>query len=419
QEILEDACATPTKHVRIQTFPTQSMSCESHTSVFPEEQPHTQIPTTPALPPPHERAPPTDATADDEPLLCPTPTKHVRVRTFPVRRRVPRTKSDERQTGDPNSTVDDGAASASSSSSSHIRRLRPASERRKVVLIDDSVALPSTSATSLLPPSPARTPTSFFTRACEQPPRSAITLIDEARIPFLKAGDGQNESLLEFLGRDSGAGAGRVSNRHLTWQKLLEAALSLRQLHEQEIVHGRLQCRNILITADEQARVRNFGAHFRANNNPSGKGAAVCVESSPASTVSSCWDEEELESVRWRAPECLADGWDCSERGESKEADVFSLGMCILEAVTGAEPWGAVSDDVVPVLLLAGRLPSRPAGHFRDDQWELIERMCAKDPARRLGLSLVIKKLRAFAALEQDARVALQREAPRVLYATS
>lgn len=380
------------------------MSCEGDAATSPQAQPRTQSPTQSALQ--HEL--PTHAVADDKPLLCPTPTKHVHVRTFPARRRVSRTKSDKRQAGDPNSTDDDDAASTSSSSSRH----RSATERQKVVLFDDSVVLPS--AGSLPPPSPARTPTSFFTRACQQPPRSAITLIDETRIPFLKAGDGQNESLLEFLSRDAG-----VSNRHLTWQKLLEAALSLRQLHDQGIVHGRLQCRNILITADEQARVRNFGAHFRANY-LQGK-ASLCVESSPASTVSSLWDEEELETVRWRAPECLVDGWeDCSERsGVSKEADVFSFGMCIVEAVTGAEPWGAVSDDVVPVLLQAGRLPSRPAGHFRDDQWELVERMCAKDPVRRLGLSLVIKKLRVFAALEQDARVALQREAPRVLYAAS
>lgn len=396
-----------TKRVSRRTFPTrrrgpQPQSTEHQTAPFPQTQPRTQ---------PTASEPEPASTNDEEPLERPTPTKRVHVRTFPVRRRVPRTKSDERQaaSADPNSTGDDDAASVSSTTSTRGGSHRPARRKQNVVLYDDSAAYASASPAP--PPSPARTPTSLFSRACEQPQRSAITLIDETRMPFLKAGDGQNETLPEFLGRD---------NRHLTWQKLLEAALSLRQLHEQGIVHGRLQCRNILITADvtQQARVRNFGAHFRPHHH-SGKGHLI-AESSPASTVSSCWDEDELEAVRWRAPECLADeDWGSAGASEraSKEADVFSLGMCILEAVTRAEPWGAVSDDVVPVLLQAGRLPSRPAGHFRDDQWELIERMCAKDPARRLGLSSVIKRLRVFAALERDARVALQREVPRVLYA--
>uniref|UniRef100_K3XB69 Protein kinase domain-containing protein n=1 Tax=Globisporangium ultimum (strain ATCC 200006 / CBS 805.95 / DAOM BR144) TaxID=431595 RepID=K3XB69_GLOUD len=210
----------------------------------------------------------------------------------------------------------------------------------------------------------------------------SVILIDDINIQRLQAAPFHHETLRSYLQHQQ--------NRQLTWRKLYEAACTLGQLHEQKIVHGRLQCSNILISTDgtQTARVRNFGPHFDHKQ----EGA-------------------KNEAVRWSAPECLRGA------NASCASDVFAFGMCILEAVTREDPWGCVSPSVVRVLVPTGRLPQRPVDTIvSDEQWDLIVAMCAKDPSRRLSMAQVIKFLWHFMEKEQARRVQLQREVPCVLY---
>lgn len=80
----------------------------------------------------------------------------------------------------------------------------------------------------------------------------------------------------------------------------------------------------------------------------------------------------------------------------SSASDVYLIGRCILTTLTKSKPRKGVSRDVARVLVAAGRLPPKPES-VRDEQWQLIEATCAVDPAKRMEMVHVMKKLRQFA----------------------
>ncbi|GMF26951.1 unnamed protein product [Phytophthora fragariaefolia] len=98
--------------------------------------------------------------------------------------------------------------------------------------------------------------------------------------------------------------------RATLWKHLHNAAVGLLYLHEKGVVHGDLRCNNILIGADGIAKLAKFGQ------------TCLVTASSP----------DDLE--RWQSPEIL------KGHPPSYESDIYSLGMCILEAVNGRAPWG-------------------------------------------------------------------------------
>ncbi|EGZ19934.1 hypothetical protein PHYSODRAFT_381005, partial [Phytophthora sojae] len=143
------------------------------------------------------------------------------------------------------------------------------------------------------------------------------------------------------------------------WQKLYEAALGLRYLHVKRIVHGDLKCNNILIGSDGSAKLTDFGlstveASTTVNNNE----PESDVESSGHISVG---------AIRWKAPEVL--------RGEKSTfaSDVYSFGMCVLEAVSGKVPWGVMLMDPVVrhYVLKQNRLPKRPE-NCTEDAYALV-----------------------------------------------
>ncbi|KAF1318807.1 Serine/threonine protein kinase, partial [Globisporangium splendens] len=165
----------------------------------------------------------------------------------------------------------------------------------------------------------------------------------------------------------------RNENRSIKWNKLLETALGLQYLHDQHVVHNNLRCNDILIGADGKAKIAGFGL------------------SSIPSSVEITIDQKRQGAVRWKSPEYL--------RGDrpSLASDVYSFGMCILEAVTDDYPWGSFLDAGVRFLVLRHqRLPPRP-DVMSDREWDLIEMMCAFDPTERLSMATVVDILTEFA----------------------
>ncbi|GAB9476709.1 Serine/threonine-protein phosphatase 6 regulatory ankyrin repeat subunit [Globisporangium polare] len=178
-----------------------------------------------------------------------------------------------------------------------------------------------------------------------------------------------HEDLLGFLKRDS--------NRSKAWQKLHEIALGLQYLHERNIIHNDLKCDNFLIGADGKAK----------------------ISSSPLSSILNCAevhiDPKSQGAVQWRSPEYL--------RGErmTPESDIYSFGMCILEAMTGERPWGDRIDAAVRFQVLKrGSLPLRPE-RLTHSQWSLIQLMCASDPLKRVAIAAVVDRLHDFAQEER------------------
>ncbi|RLN95501.1 hypothetical protein BBJ28_00023789, partial [Nothophytophthora sp. Chile5] len=158
----------------------------------------------------------------------------------------------------------------------------------------------------------------------------------------------------------------------LIWSALLSAATGLRYLHDVGVVHGDLKGDNILIGKDGIAKLTDFGLSFFRKN------------------ADSEAEQGALGAYRWKAPECLDGGV------ATFASDIFSFGMCIIEAVSGALPWGNhLLDIAVKHHVTKGELPNRPAV-FEDEEWDLVQQMCCLKPKQRLNIVSVVVRLTAF-----------------------
>ncbi|KAF1316285.1 Tkl protein kinase, partial [Globisporangium splendens] len=161
------------------------------------------------------------------------------------------------------------------------------------------------------------------------------------------------------------------NNQQFTWEKLHEVALGLQYLHDRHIIHGDLKGNNLLVAADGRAKVADFGLSL------------IVASSKTLRPV-------ELGAPRWRSPEVL--------KGESisMPSDIYAFGMCIVEAVSGENPWGNVLPDAAVRRNVENGVPLlRPSG-FSDVQWELVTRMIAFEPSKRIKIAAVVGKLAAF-----------------------
>ncbi|RLN95333.1 hypothetical protein BBJ28_00025048 [Nothophytophthora sp. Chile5] len=156
------------------------------------------------------------------------------------------------------------------------------------------------------------------------------------------------------------------------WSTLLSAATGLRYLHDVGVVHGDLKGNNILIGTDGVAKLTDFGlSFFRKNADLEAEQGAVGA-------------------YRWKSPECLNGGV------ATFASDIFSFGMCIIEAVSGAYPWGNdMLDIAVKSHVKKGELPVRPA-MFEDDEWALVQQMCCSNPKECLNIVSVVVRLTAI-----------------------
>ncbi|KAF4030586.1 Protein tyrosine kinase [Phytophthora infestans] len=216
--------------------------------------------------------------------------------------------------------------------------------------------------------------------------------------PFFACEPATNGRLDTYLHRFDPVGTSRTSNgstcssgfsadsvgcyrRCEAWKKLRQSALGLQFLHQHSIVHGDLKCDNILVTADGTAKLTDFGLSSIRRYVDSEQ-----EQSSQASVVG---------AQRWKAPECL------TGTPPTFESDVYSFGMCILQAISGEFPWGArMPDAAVRFHVRRGALPPRPKGFQDDAHWELVKQMCCFDPQQRLKLPVVVQRLTRFADLE-------------------
>lgn len=182
-----------------------------------------------------------------------------------------------------------------------------------------------------------------------------------------------HKTLTEYYERQETAG------KVLVWQRLYEVAVGLHYLHSKGIVHGILMRNNILVGADGRAILCGFGESFFADSD-----SRVHIE--------------HLGALRWHAPEYVLEGI----ASVSFASDVYSLGMCIIEAVTKQAPWGkTMLDAAVRYHLRKGETMLKPK-RMSDEAWELVSAMCAYEPSERLALVDVINCLEAFASRDEE-----------------
>ncbi|RLN37887.1 hypothetical protein BBJ28_00007427 [Nothophytophthora sp. Chile5] len=172
-------------------------------------------------------------------------------------------------------------------------------------------------------------------------------------------------------------------DRSSLWRLFYEAALGLDFLHEEKVVHGDLKCNNILVGSDGKAKICDFGFSFIRSQS-----VGLSAKPQPA-------------TIRWKAQECLkpVSGKPDPQFNPRFASDVFSFGMCIIEAFLGEPPYGLDDDDTVLDHIFNHHPYPRPDG-MEDDEWELVQQMCHWEWEERIKLVDVIDKLETFADRE-------------------
>lgn len=161
-------------------------------------------------------------------------------------------------------------------------------------------------------------------------------------------------------------------NKQKLWHLFLGVAEGLLYLHTKGIVHNNVKCSNLLVGVDGRAKLCDFGFSYDMNS--------PLAKKHPA-------------GVRWKAPELLASSETAAVVVPSFASDVYSLGMAIIEAVTGNLPWGQASADHEIIKKATTAAYVRPNG-FTDKQWALVKSLCAMKPDDRLTVPAVVKELR-------------------------
>ncbi|KAF1328154.1 Serine/threonine protein kinase, partial [Globisporangium splendens] len=185
--------------------------------------------------------------------------------------------------------------------------------------------------------------------------------------PYFVCERAENGTLREYLAKNE--------NRTSTWQRLYEAALGLQYLHDHEIVHNDLKCSNLLVGSDNTTKVSDFGLTSAI---PALKSTAV---------------ERAIAAECWKAPEVLIGD------PASPASDIYSFGMCIIEAMSLTNPWGDLPASSVLHNVRTGKLPEKHE-RFSNEEWSFVEKLCALDPSSRLQLADVVRTLQAFAESE-------------------
>ncbi|XP_066996105.2 membrane-associated tyrosine- and threonine-specific cdc2-inhibitory kinase [Anabrus simplex] len=140
---------------------------------------------------------------------------------------------------------------------------------------------------------------------------------------------------------------------HKLWNVMLDLTLGIKHLHSQEFIHLDIKPENILVTDEGVFKLGDFGLIHQINNNGVN-------------------DAEDGDS-RYLAPEVLQEIF-------TKPADIFSLGMTLLEVATdivlpGEGPlWHELRNDCIPDGLLLNT-----SKEFRD----VIRKMLSRDPLSR------------------------------------
>ncbi|CUA71523.1 Ephrin type-A receptor 4 [Rhizoctonia solani] len=139
-------------------------------------------------------------------------------------------------------------------------------------------------------------------------------------------------------------------------------------LHSQGIAHGDIKGTNVLVARDYTLKLTDFG------------NASLKEYSLQFTTTANTLNI----SPRWTAPEIVL-----GDAGHSVEADVYAVGMTILEILTGAVPYAGFSDVTVFGKVMNGIHPSRPehcipSGNSQANfLWALLMNCWAPSPRER------------------------------------
>lgn len=171
--------------------------------------------------------------------------------------------------------------------------------------------------------------------------------------------DASNSTLREYV---------RHSNHQSElWAKVHDIARGLQYLSKRDVVHGNVKPSNLLVGKDGIAKVSDFGG-----------GMATLQSRTLGFSETKCM---------WRAPE-----YRLPKKRPTYQGDVFSLGLCIVDALVDDYPFPSRDE------LAAGRGLKRIEG-LSNAAWQLITKMTAFKAEDRITL---VEVMNILAELEKE-----------------
>ncbi|KAG9080753.1 hypothetical protein FS749_007910, partial [Ceratobasidium sp. UAMH 11750] len=158
----------------------------------------------------------------------------------------------------------------------------------------------------------------------------------------------------------------------------------LEYLHNTGIIHGDLKGNNVLVSSEGIPMITDFG------NAVLQQGTLQFTETVKQSGF----------TPRWTAPEIL----DEREVKQSEEADVYALGMTILETITGKVPYSHINNIValIKAIAIKNETPKRPEEHMAsnsehgDALWSLLQSCWKFEPEERPDAAEVAKIMKGI-----------------------
>jgi len=164
--------------------------------------------------------------------------------------------------------------------------------------------------------------------------------------------------------------------------QVIQIAQGLRYLHTQRVVHGDLRGSNILVDADGNPRICDYGLAF-------------IIEPSEFTSIKTAG------ACRWTAPEIMNPPHDAKSANAlfTIESDIYSFAMTVLEVFTGQIPFSNKKNDssVIFSVLDSGRPELPPFLKGRKSLRRLIQECWHQEPGRRPTSRAVTERLLADA----------------------
>jgi serine/threonine protein kinase len=203
---------------------------------------------------------------------------------------------------------------------------------------------------------------------------------------------------LEALLHPGGHGCSPATPRHpLGLQRAvrlgIDVARGLAYAHSVGVTHNDIKSGNVLLAEDGRAVLADFGLVRKIKE---------CFRETFQSCTTAAGDKGILGTAVWSAPENLRGakpGEAATARGQAP-GDVYSLGLLLLEMVTGVAPWAEKEGwglaEVVSAVLVDGERPEIPAAV--DPRLAALVRRCTvAEAAARPTAAAVLTELVAIA----------------------
>ncbi|EJD50855.1 kinase-like protein [Auricularia subglabra TFB-10046 SS5] len=194
-----------------------------------------------------------------------------------------------------------------------------------------------------------------------------------------------NGTMSEYLKRTSGAEHQRL---------ILQVAEGLSWLHESVgIVHGDIKGQNVLINAEHEAVIADFGLATLVVQDPLGATTAADIRQkyTPAFAAPELLD---LEDPPETSPKVRV-------RSKTVKSDVYAFGMLVLEAFTGALPWPKLGLSGIIVRIVERTPHPRPSDEqviirgLTNSWWAVCLKCWAWEPADRPDMRKIWDELEA------------------------